>query len=453
MSIRRALLAAGVLAIVASAAALFPRAGSSREGDPKLTYTITRDDLIVTVTIAGLLESAENNEIKCKVRGQSTVTWVAEGGTEVKPGDELVKLDTLFIENAVNERSKYAHWSRSAAERSRADLVRAELAIPEYLEGRYRAQVMTREKDLAVARSNLRTAQNMLSHAEMLFKRGYVSQLDIDESTFAVTQAALNVDVKKTHLDILKRFDRAMQLETLQGSLKSTKARHAANMERAQMDATRRDIALEELKLCVITAEKSGLVIHPSAAAWMTGPEIEVGSTVHKDQVLLLMPDLSQMQVKVGIHEAHIDRVKPGLTARVTLPDRTLDGEVDSVASVTRPAGWWNGNAVKYDTIIKLPSVPGLSPGMSADVEILVDRHENELTIPVAAVVETEQGTFCWVKTTAGARRRPLRLGDTNDVFTVVTSGLKAGDKVILNPLALEQAAEAKQPQTKPKTT
>ncbi len=88
------------------------------------------------------------------------------------------------------------------------------------------------------------------------------------------------------------------------------------------------------------------------------------------------MPDLSQMQVKVGIHESIIDRIKPGLSARVTLPDKTLDGEISSVASVTRPAGWWTGNVVKYDTIIKLPSVPGLKPGMSADVEVILDRHE-----------------------------------------------------------------------------
>ena len=41
-------------------------------------------------------------------------------------------------------------------------MARAELAIPEYLEGRYRSQLMTLEKDLAIAESNLLTAQNML---------------------------------------------------------------------------------------------------------------------------------------------------------------------------------------------------------------------------------------------------------------------------------------------------
>ena len=433
---KRGLIAIGVVAVVASAAALIPGAGSLREIGPRLTHTITRGDLIVTVTEQGTLESSDNTEIKCKVRDRSTVIWVIEGGTEVKVGDELVRLDTLRIEEAISERTKYAHWSRSSAERSRADVARAELAIPEYLEGRYRSQLMTLEKDLAIAESNLRTAQNMLGHAEMMAERGYVSELELEEKTFAVTRAELNVEVKKTEIDVLKRFTKAMELETLKGNLNAGRAKLAADEERAEMDAARRDLALEELEHCVVKAERSGLVIYPLGAEWKDAPEIEEGATVHMDQVLLLMPDLSKMQVKVGIHESIVDRIKPGLAARITLPDKTLDGEVSSVALVTRPAGWWTGNVVKYDTIIQLPSMEGLKPGMSAEVEVNIDRHEDVLMIPVAAVVETAEGDFCWVKTADGAKRRSLKLGDTNDSFIVVKAGLKEGDEVVLNTLA-----------------
>ena len=158
--------------------------------------------------------------------------------------------------------------------------------------------------------------------------------------------------------------------------------------------------------------------------------------TVRKDQVLLLMPDLSKMQVKVGIHESIIDRVKPGLMARITMPDQTLEAKVTKVASVTRPAGWWTGNVVKYDTIIELPSAERLKPGMSAEVEVIMARHEDVVTIPIAAIVATDEGDFCWVRTTDGTKRRVLKLGDTNDVSIVVTGGVKEGDEVILNPLA-----------------
>jgi multidrug efflux pump subunit AcrA (membrane-fusion protein) len=82
-----------------------------------------------------------------------------------------------------------------------------------------------------------------------------------------------------------------------------------------------------------------------------------------------------------------------------------------------------------------------LKPGMSAEVEVIIDQHEDVLTIPVAAVVETAEGDFCWVKTPEGSRRRSLRLGDTDDAFLIVKAGLKEGDEVVLNPLAeIEEA-------------
>jgi len=439
---KRSLLAIGIVAAVAPAAALIPGIRPSPKSGSLLTHTITRGDLVVSVTEQGTLESANNTEIKCKVRGQSTIIWVIEAGTAVKPGDELIRLDTLALEDAIIERTKYFYLTRSGAERAKADVASAELAIPEYLEGRYRSELMTLEKDMAIAESNLRTEQNMLAYAKTLAERGYVSELDVEEKEFAVTRAELDVEVKKTEIHVLKEFTKKMELETLNGNLNAAKATFAAEDERAKMDATRRDLAKQELEYCVMKAERGGMVIYPTAEAWKRAPEIEEGATVNKDQVLLLMPDLTKMQVKVGIHESVIDRIKPGLVARVTLPDKTLDGQVSSVAPITRPAGWWTGNVVKYDTIVNLPSAEGLKPGMSAEVEVIIARHTDVLTVPVAAVVETAEGDFCWVKMAESAKRRSLELGDTNDEFIVVKAGLKEGEEVVLDPLASIEEAQ-----------
>lgn len=436
------LFALGVIGALAFAAVLITGSMSSPEDGPKLTHTITRGNLIVSVTEQGTLESAENTEIKCKVRGQSTVLWVVESGTTVQTGDVLVRLDTSFIEEQINERTKYAHWSRSAAERSKANVVRAELAVSEYEQGRYVSELLTLEKELTVAESKLRSTTNMLAHAQLMLGIEYVNESDVEEKDFAFQQAVLDLKLKKTQLDVLTRFTKEEELETLKGNLTADKANHKANAERATADASRRDRALEEFQYCVVKAEHDGLVIHPDVAQWETAPIAE-GARVHKDRVMLLMPDLAQMQVKVGIHESVLKRMKPGLSAKVTLPEKTLQGTVKSVASITKPAGWWTGNEVRYDTIVQLPSVDGLRPGMSAEVEVLIARHENVLMIPVAAIVETEAGSSCWVKTRQGTARRTLELGDSNDVFTVVKAGLTEGDEVVLNPpTSLEAQSE-----------
>ncbi len=155
-----------------------------------------------------------------------------------------------------------------------------------------------------------------------------------------------------------------------------------------------------------------------------------------------MIPDVSKMQVKVGVHESKVGRLRVGMPARVELQDLTLDGEVDSIAEVTRPAGWWTGNMVKYDTLIRLAPQSGLKPGMSAVVDIVLSEQRNVMRIPVAAIVETEEGFLCWVKTPQGAQKRVIELGDSNDEFTVVAAGLSEGDKVVLNPTAFIDEAQ-----------
>ena len=87
-----------VLAVISVGAAYLPTVIQSEEIGPKLTYRVSRGDLIVTVTEQGTLESSNNTEIKCKVRGFSTVTYVIPAGTVVEPCEVLVRLDTKVID-------------------------------------------------------------------------------------------------------------------------------------------------------------------------------------------------------------------------------------------------------------------------------------------------------------------------------------------------------------------
>ena len=459
------LIAVGCTAILGIGAALIPGALSAPQDGLNLTHTIVREDLIVTVTEQGTLESSNNTEIKCRVRGFSTVTYVIPAGTEVESGQELVRLDEKVIDEQFSLTKTNTFIAEATLAETTARVDKARIVIKAYTDGRFVSELQRLEKELAANNRNLRTARKMHERSEKLFRQGYVTELEVAGNAFTVTQAELELQVKQTEIKVLKNFTSKMELTGMQGNLTSSESKQAADKAGLAMEKKRRDRAEQELKDCVITAEKSGLVIYPSAAAWKRTPDITEGATVRKDQVLLLMPDLDNMQVKVGIHESIIDRIRSGLKAIVTLPDQTLEAEVTKVASVTRPAGWWTGNVVKYDTVIKLPSGSGLKPGMSAEVEVEIAVHKNVLTIPVASVVETEKGAFCWVQTSTGPVRRILDLGDSNEIFIVVQAGLKEGENVVLNPLAVVEEArqdalttfeetQAQQPETqKPETT
>ncbi len=432
----------GILLLVGVAVAVSSLLPSSSDG-PQLTYQVALDDLDVTVTESGTLESSENTEIRCKVRGQNTITSVVESGSIVKEGEELLRLDTLLIEEQIHERSKYAHWCKAGEVQLKAHMNRSALAVKAYLEGEFVERLTELEKLLAIGKSRVLTARNMLDHDRMMAERGYVSSLKVEQREFRLSQARLNLVIQETNIDVLKKFTKAERLERLQGELKSATAEYKAAAERTFADEHRRDVAIEEFKHCVVKAPRAGMVIHPKAARWKNAPEVQEGATVYKNQVLLLMPDLDKMQIKIGVHESILKRITPGLTARVTLPDRTLEGKVVSVAKVARPAGWWSGNVVKYDTVIQLPQSRDLKPGMSAEVEVLIASRKNVLTVPVAAVVETENNeTLCWIHTPLGIKKQILQTGENNDNFVEVLSGLEAGQEVVLNPLAFITEAQ-----------
>ena len=426
--------------VIATAGALWvavPASSGNAGVDSLPTHTISRSDLLVSVTEQGTLESSNNTEIKCKVRGSSTITFVIESGTEVQAGDVLVKLETLAIEEEISERTKFYHLAESTVARSAADVERAKLAISEYEEGRFISELSSLQKDLAIAESNLLNAKNRLKHSRMMSRSEYASELDVEEKEFSTKQAEMTVSLLNTRIEVLKSFTKQEELARLRGALKAAEATHQANVETALADKKRLERAQEELAFCTIVADRAGLVIYPKSEDWENAPKIEEGGTVNKDQTLLLMPDLTQMQVKVGIHESVIDRVATEMDAIITLNRESLSGKVSSVASVAKPAGWWTGNVVKYDTLVSLPhGQNGLRPGMSAEIEIVLARHLDVLTIPTNACIETQNGFACWIKGKSGVERRAPALGDSSNMFIVVHDGVQEGEQAVLDPLA-----------------
>ena len=402
-----------------------------------LTHVIGKRNLDVTITEQGTVQSAENTEIKCRVRGFSTVTYIIDAGTEVEEGDVLVRLDTKRVEDAVSKHTTESHTARATLEESIANLNQSLLAEAAYLEGEYKTRLQKLERQLKVARTNLETAETHLANTRSMFNQGFVTLLEVESNEFTVVRAKLELEVVETELHVLEKYTRNMRLETIRGSLAAAKSKKEADESGLAMDEGRRDRAIKELEYCVIKAKKPGLVIYPSSAAWKDTPDVTVGAGVRRDQTLLLMPDLTKMQVKVGIHESLISRVHVGMAARVSLANYELEGKVSSVASVARPAGWWTGNVVKYDVIVDVPSNADLKPGMTAEVDLLLASYPESVTIPVSSVLQTEEGCFCWVKRSGQFIRQPIIVGDGNEIFLLVEQGLVMGDVVALSPRAI----------------
>ncbi len=440
---KRGALAVTLLAVLAISTVAVMRTIAPAPSTRVLTHQIQRGNLIVSVTEQGTLESSNNREIKCNVKGGSTVLSVVETGTVVKPGDELVRLDQSTIEDNISSQQILYENALANKTTTEADVEVAQIAITEYLEGTYQQERKTIENEIYVAEQDLKTAQLSYNSIKRSVSRGLVSSLQLQGEQYRVNAAQNALELSQKKLDVLDNYTKAKEMKTLRATLKAAEARLASDTEALKLEEARLKRAKDQLANCVILAEAEGMVIYPSAAEWKEQPDIEEGASVREDQVLLIMPDLKQMQVKVGIHESKVDRVSVGMDARVELQDSFVDGEVASIASITKPTGWWNGNVVKYDTVIKVDAQGRLKPGMSVAVEVFLARYNDVLTIPVAAVVEQDRKYLCWVQTDDGFEERPLKLGDSNDQFIVVEDGVEEGELVVLNPIDFVDEAKS----------
>ena len=254
----------GAIIIVGAVAAVLAIPETSSDADPVLTHTIRRGNMTVSVIEQGTLESSNNTEVKCKVRGFSTVTYVVPAGTVVEEGQELVRLDTKVIEEQHSLTKTNTYIAEATLAETQANVEKANIAIEAYEKGRFRSQLQTLEKDLAAHKRNLRTARKMHERSETLFRQGYVTELEVEGNAFTVTQAELELKVKETEIKVLKEFTRKMQMETLNGNKTASESKLAADQAGLAMEVKRRDRAAQELEDCVIVAEKSGLVFtHP----------------------------------------------------------------------------------------------------------------------------------------------------------------------------------------------
>jgi HlyD family secretion protein len=414
------------------------------------TQRVTRGPLIITVTEDGSLESSANVDVSCELAGGGTIIWIVRDGSMVEAGQELVRLNQATIEDQLNAQKIVYEKARATKIQADQDYRSAGTAVREYAEGTSAKDLEAAESQVNIALQNLRSAENILTHSDRMFRKGYVSALQLEADKYAVTRSQLDLKAARTVQRVLQEFTRPKTLSALQATRDSTEAKAKAEEAGLKLEKDKLDRLASQLKLCVIKAPQRGMVVYATPSDyWDQNAIIRAGATVREREVLVRLPDTTKMQVKATVHESKINLIRPGMPARVVVQGKQWVGKVVSIGNQPEPSGWLTASVKRYATTISIEGdTTGLKPGMTAQAEILVADLDNIVTAPVSAVVELDGKFFAWVKSEAGAQCRPLLLGQTNDKVIEIADGLKEGDEVILNPRAV--IAEAQQGRTSP---
>jgi HlyD family secretion protein len=153
------------------------------------------------------------------------------------------------------------------------------------------------------------------------------------------------------------------------------------------------------------------------------------------------------MDMRTAFASKHEDEEKilerHGMTATVRVnafPDRPLRAHVKSVAPVASQTDYFSSDVKVYQTYIAIDDshLEGLKPGMDAVVTIYVDSTpEPVLTIPLEGLmghVEMGEKRRCFVMVDGHVEMREITLGKANEKYAEVKEGLKEGEVVVLNP-------------------
>src|SRR5687768_16223653 len=232
-----------------------------------------------------------------------------------------------------------------------------------------------------------------------------------------LTQAQSLADTKNSlasaqirYEDARKNYEEHNKLFT-QGLLAQTSHRNA---ETEFLEA-KQEYAKAREKYSIV--EKSGIPISQSAAnfqgsnvvAPMDGvvltKNVEIGESItsgvssfNAGTVLFSVADTSRMIVKAGVNEVDIGKIRTGMPVNVTLdayPKIAFKGKIDRIAPAVRV----EEKVRVFDVEIRLDAQGReLRSGMTANIEVVGERKDKVLTVPVEAVFKRDDQEVVYVK-------------------------------------------------------
>ena len=261
--------------------------------------------------------------------------------------------------------------------------------------------------------------------AEAADARARAACLNADQ---AEREAARQVKLKQRDMTSEEALDRAIT------GAQAGRADCEAARATARVSAARVGVAKAELDRTRLTAPFAGVVaevsgelneyVTPSPPGIPTPPAVD-------------LIDDSCFYISAPIDEVDAAKVRLGLDARVTLDafgEEVLDGVVRRIAPYVLDVEK-QARTVEVEVVVADP--PAESPllaGYSADVEIVIDRHEDVLRIPTAATRPGEPPTVLVLDADTGLlQAREIKLGLSNWEWTEVVSGLTSGEQVVLS--------------------
>ncbi len=254
-------------------------------------------------------------------------------------------------------------------------------------------------------------------------KGALLAEIDPRDVRNALDQAQADLEVAQARQQIAQsqtaRSRELREANVLTQQELETTVLEAANARAQLVKAqTNLQLARERMGDVTIRAPIAGTVIQKDVEA---GQIIASASgNVSGGTTLMLMADLSTMNVRTLVDETDIGKVKAGQVARVQVeayPNRAFLGSVLKI----EPQAVVDQNVTMFPVLIRLDNREGLlKPNMNAEVQIEVAQRDSVLLVPNSAVVSMQDAM-------AAGQVLGISEGDMREMLSQRPSSASAG--------------------------
>lgn len=383
---------------------------------PVQMATVSTHDLSEHFTADAVLWPQQEAAITPKVVAP-VAKWHVQRGSRVKKGELLATLENKDLAASVEE-------NRGALEQAQAGYATSTKAsIPE--------ETTKAETDLAQAKQNLDANTKLVESRRKLFSEGALARKDLDTAEVAYVQAKAQYDVADQHLKSLQSVSREQEMVAAKGQLTSAQGKYAGSA--AQLSYTE------------VRSPIDGVV---------TDRPPYVGETPAQGTALVTVMQIDTIIAKAHIPQTAAQQLHIGApaTISVTGADKPVEGKVTLISPALDP------NSTTVEIWVSAPNKSGvLRPGSPAKLDIETRMAKNAIAVPSAAIVQVEDKVQVMVvdnSSIAHATDVQTGVADSEQQLTQITSGLKAGQRVVTTgAYGLPDGAKVIPASEKPSTT
>lgn len=205
----------------------------------------------------------------------------------------------------------------------------------------------------------------------------------------------------------------------------------ALDAARATLETAEADVAAAAASVRASAEFAREFTIRAPMAGVVLVRPIDNGQVVAAGETLFELGSATGVEIRAEVEEAFADALRPGQTARAALSGSTdiFSARVTEVSP--RVDSSTGGRTVRLSP----DGAKILSPGRSVDVTIVVVQRQGAIVVPRRSVVDATAAPKVYVVDAHDiVRARPITVARWPSVNAIVESGLKAGDRVVLEP-------------------